>query len=159
VTLLTKEIRCLRTVDLLRQFNRFASITLFKPSKCHAKRSSFYLVASNIQTEHPGVVTAIQNWKHTWAVATFGGDENYEEIVRRDNSQAERILDDFGSELVRLGRKIWDIQPGLLRKRRSLQDRPCARVLLSRNAGKDHLVDHIGHQSTLPIRLDFEFSR
>lgn len=68
------------------------------------------MVGTNIQTEHPEVTTVIQSWKHTWAVATFGGDEDYGEIVRRNNSEAERILDDFGSELVRLGRKIWDIQ-------------------------------------------------
>jgi 23S rRNA U2552 (ribose-2'-O)-methylase RlmE/FtsJ len=110
IIILLHKLEAVDTVELLCQFNRFSSITLFKPAKCHAKRSSFYMVGSNIQTEHPEVITAIQNWKHTWAVATFGGEEDYGEIVRRDNSQAERTLDDFGSELVRLGRKIWDIQ-------------------------------------------------
>jgi 23S rRNA U2552 (ribose-2'-O)-methylase RlmE/FtsJ len=110
IIILLHKLEAVDTVELLCQFNHFSSITLFKPAKCHAKRSSFYMVASNIQTEHPEAITAIHNWKHTWAVATFGGEEDYGEIVRRDNSQAERILDDFGSELVRLGRKIWDIQ-------------------------------------------------
>jgi hypothetical protein len=53
------------TVELLCQFSRFSSVPLFKPAKCHAKRSSFYMVASDIQTEHPEVITAIQSWKHT----------------------------------------------------------------------------------------------
>jgi hypothetical protein len=52
------------TVELLCQFNRFSSVPLFKPAKCHAKRLSFYMVASNIQTEHPEMITAIQSWKH-----------------------------------------------------------------------------------------------
>ena len=110
IIILLHKLEAVDTVELLCQFNRFSSITLFKPAKCHAKRSSFYMVASNIQTEHPEVITAIQNWKHTWAVAIFGGDEDYGEIVRRDNSQAEKMLDNFGSELVRLGKKIWNIQ-------------------------------------------------
>jgi hypothetical protein len=53
------------TVELLCQFKRFSSVPLFKPAKFHARRSSFYMVASNIQTEHPEVITAIQSWKHT----------------------------------------------------------------------------------------------
>jgi 23S rRNA U2552 (ribose-2'-O)-methylase RlmE/FtsJ len=114
IIILLHKLEAVDTVELLRQFNRFSSITLFKPAKCHAKRSSFYMVASNIQTEHPEVVIATQNWKHTWAIATFGSDEDYGEIVRRNNSQSERILDDFGAEIVRLGRKIWDIQAGAL---------------------------------------------
>lgn len=54
--------------------------------------------------------------KRMWAVATFGYDENYGKQVRRGSSLAEKVLDDFGPELVRMGRKIWDIQAQALAK-------------------------------------------
>jgi len=108
--ILLHKLEAVDTVELLRQFNHFSSITLFKPARCHAKRSSFYMVASNIQTEHPKVTMAIHNWKCMWTVATFSSDEDYGRQVRRDNFFAEEILDDFGPELIRLGRNVWDIQ-------------------------------------------------
>lgn len=48
IIILLHKLEAVDTVELLCQFNRFSSITLFKPAKCHAKRSSFYMIASNI---------------------------------------------------------------------------------------------------------------
>jgi 23S rRNA U2552 (ribose-2'-O)-methylase RlmE/FtsJ len=116
IIVLLHKLEAVDTVELLCQFNHFSSITLFKPAKYHASRSSFYMLASNVQTEHPEVIMAIQNWKRMWAVTTFGNEENYGKKVRRDSFLAEKILDDFGPELVRMGRKIWDIQAQALAK-------------------------------------------
>lgn len=41
------------SVGLLHAFARSAAVRLFKPRAAHAKRSSFYMVASAVDTRHP----------------------------------------------------------------------------------------------------------
>jgi 23S rRNA U2552 (ribose-2'-O)-methylase RlmE/FtsJ len=98
------------SVELLRQFHRFSSVRLFKPPKAHAKRSSFYMIASNVQVEHPQAVAAVDEWKRTWKITTFGSEEEIEEHIQKDSSWAEEILEDFGPVLVDIGRSVWSIQ-------------------------------------------------
>lgn len=98
------------TLELLHLFAQFSFIRLFKPSRAHAKRSSFYMVAANVQVEHPEAVKAVESWKQLYKVATFGSEEEYTQLVHKDSSWAERILNDFGPALVQMGRPIWDIQ-------------------------------------------------
>jgi len=104
------------TVSLLYTFNKFASIKLFKPTRHHAKRSSFYMVATNIQSQHCEAVLAVERWKRQWKVATFGTDVEYKEELRVECLHAEEVLEEFGSELVRLGREVWGIQVRALEK-------------------------------------------
>ena len=104
------------TVSLLYTFNKFSSVMLFKPTKRHAKRSSFYMVATNIQSQHCEAVLAVETWKRQWKVATFGTDAEYEEGLRAACSNTEEVLGEFGVELVRLGREIWRIQARALEK-------------------------------------------
>jgi hypothetical protein len=75
-------------VEILHQFHRFSSIQLFKSTKAHAKRSSFYLVASNIQVEHPQAIAAVEKWKRTWEITTFNNNEENIEHLHRDSSWA-----------------------------------------------------------------------
>ena len=49
------------TMEILHLFAQFSSIKLFKPPRAHAKRSSFYMVASNVQVEHPEAVKAVES--------------------------------------------------------------------------------------------------
>jgi 23S rRNA U2552 (ribose-2'-O)-methylase RlmE/FtsJ len=97
-------------VEMLHQFHQFSWIQLFKPTKAHAKRSSFYLVATNIQVEYPQAIASVQEWKRTWEIATFGNNEENIEHVRRDSSWAEEILKDFGPVLVDMGKSVWETQ-------------------------------------------------
>jgi 23S rRNA U2552 (ribose-2'-O)-methylase RlmE/FtsJ len=113
---LLHKVEAIDTVELLYQFDHFSTIRLFKPAPSHAKRSSFYMVASDIQTGHPEVATAIVRWKRMWEVATFGNDDDYEIQVRENSSRVQDILDAFGQELVRMGKDIWDIQARALSK-------------------------------------------
>lgn len=69
------------TMCCVYKFTKFSSVQVFKPVKHHAKRSSFYMVATNVQSRHPEAVLAIQFWKEQWKLATFGSDEKYEEDV------------------------------------------------------------------------------
>ncbi|MCJ1436652.1 hypothetical protein MMC27_006033 [Xylographa pallens] len=59
-------------IQLLYQFSQFAQIQLFKPQKKHALRSSFYLVAKNMQPDQQAAQSAVQQWKEAWWRGTFG---------------------------------------------------------------------------------------
>jgi hypothetical protein len=49
--ILLHNIEAWNTCTLLKAFDSFSSIVLFKPEKKYATRSSFYLVAKNVQPE------------------------------------------------------------------------------------------------------------
>jgi 23S rRNA U2552 (ribose-2'-O)-methylase RlmE/FtsJ len=104
-------------VELLRTFAAFSKIQLFKPARIHAQRSSFYLVAKDVQPDHPAVVDAVEKWKKDWWTATFAGREGTGlEKEEEDEQKINSILEDFGPELVTLGRPIWQIQLNALKK-------------------------------------------
>ncbi|KAH6868980.1 hypothetical protein B0T10DRAFT_501928 [Thelonectria olida] len=104
------------TVTTLRRFHRFASVKLFKPKRGHATRSSFYMVATDIQSQGPEAIAAVERWKTIWRAATFGSDEEYECMLCEDELDAEELLRKFGSELVGLGREVWKVQADALAK-------------------------------------------
>lgn len=108
--LLLHKLEAWPTVSLVRIFNRFSSVKLLKPVSGHKTRSSFYMVARSVQSQHPEAAAATRRWKSTWRLATFGTDEEYMEELRREEGMATDVLEEFGPELVRLGREVWDVQ-------------------------------------------------
>ena len=104
------------TVNLVWRFQKFSSVRLFKPKTGHAKRSSFYMVATSIQSQHPEAVRAVERWKTTWRAATFDSDEEYREVLWDSELSVDEFLEDFGPELVELGREIWKVQADALAK-------------------------------------------
>ncbi|OCL14162.1 hypothetical protein AOQ84DRAFT_309391, partial [Glonium stellatum] len=116
MVVLLHKLEAIDTVSLLYSFNKFSSVKLFKPKKHHAKRSSFYMVATNIQSQHCEAVLAVEGLKRQWKVATFGTDVEYEEELRAACLNAEEVLEEFGIELVRLGREVWEIQANALER-------------------------------------------
>jgi hypothetical protein len=116
MVVLLHKLEAWRSVFLLYTFSKFASIKLFKPRRYHAKRSSFYMIASNILSQHPEAVAAVESWKETWRVATFGTEEEYRAMRTEEQSKVEKVLEGFGPELVSLGRNVWSIQAAALAK-------------------------------------------
>lgn len=102
------------TAEILRLFSGFSNITLFKPVKAHAKRSSFYMVAKKVRPLM--AVETIEAWKEEWRIATLGSQNEYEVLTRRSAEDAQTMLDQFGEELVRLGRLVWATQAKALEK-------------------------------------------
>lgn len=98
------------TLSLVYKFTKFSSVRLFKPEAGHAKRSSFYLVASDVQSQHSEAVLAIERWKTIWRSATFGNDEEYWGELRKGEQSVAEVLREFGPELIRLGREVWGVQ-------------------------------------------------
>jgi 23S rRNA U2552 (ribose-2'-O)-methylase RlmE/FtsJ len=101
-------------VLLLRTISRFSIVQVFKPRRGHAKRSSCYLVASNIQPQHEDAVEAVRTWKQLWKTATFGTEDEYEQLVRSLEPNVEDVLEDFGPRLIELGRNVWKTQADAL---------------------------------------------
>lgn len=104
------------TVSLIIKFLGFSTVRFLKPKKGHAKRSSFYMVATDIQSQCPEAVQAIARWKEIWRVSTFDSDEEYHEVLWNGEPRAEEILKNFGPQLVALGREIWNVQAEALAK-------------------------------------------
>ncbi|KAL9631193.1 MAG: hypothetical protein Q9164_006021 [Protoblastenia rupestris] len=113
------------TVLTLRAFDRFASIALFKPLAAHKARSSFYLVAKNIQPHHKDALVGIQDWTKAWKDATFcaltgEGREDAFPGNRNESTalgqQVTKVIDEFGERLVKLGENTWKIQEEAIRK-------------------------------------------
>lgn len=109
-------------VLLLRTFSRFSSVQVYKPKAGHAKRSSFYMVASNIQLQHEDAIQVVQRWKRLWRSATFDTDEEFSRLGRSLQPDAEELLDDFGPRLMELGRDVWETQANALAKASFVRD-------------------------------------
>lgn len=108
----------LRTIQLLALFDKISSIELFKPTKAHATRSSFYLIAKNVQPQQAEALAAVASWKKAWKEATFPQSTNEEaENVQIDIAkEVEEVLSSFGERLIELGNPIWQIQRDALGK-------------------------------------------
>ena len=52
----------------------------------------------------------MEKWKKIWTTATFGTQEDYETVLMEGDETVENVLEEFGSELIRLGKKIWHVQ-------------------------------------------------
>ncbi|KAL6879193.1 hypothetical protein J3F83DRAFT_758880 [Trichoderma novae-zelandiae] len=104
------------TVSLVYTFSRFSTVQLFKPRRAHAKRSSLYMIATNIQGNSPLAQEAVESWKQTWRVMTFGSDEERKQNISEGHMDEQVLVEQFGPQLVRLGRGLWDIQARALEK-------------------------------------------
>jgi hypothetical protein len=62
----------LDTAEILHTFSSFSDITLFKPDKAHAKRSSFYMVAKNVQSHSLAAVEAVKRGKRSGGSRHWG---------------------------------------------------------------------------------------
>jgi 23S rRNA U2552 (ribose-2'-O)-methylase RlmE/FtsJ len=104
------------SVELLQILESFSKIQLFKPARIHAQRSSFYVIAKDVQPKHPKAIEAIQKWQKDWWRATFAGKEHTGEDKEVDEQRVYSVLDSFGPKLIELGRPIWKVQLDALRR-------------------------------------------
>lgn len=116
MVVLLHKVEAWETILTLRLFSEISTMVLFKPDKYHAKRSSFYLVAKNIATEHPMAHRAIDEWKRMWTLATFGPQEELDDLIRRRKGTLPGVLEEFGPELIQHGEPIWTVQANALSK-------------------------------------------
>jgi 23S rRNA U2552 (ribose-2'-O)-methylase RlmE/FtsJ len=105
------------TCTLLKAFDAFSSVILFKPVRKHAQRSSFYLVAKNVQPESSSAKETLEEWKQLWYGTTFGVDTRTEYAVEHPKEEVvTTFLQEFGPRLVELGSPIWETQANALKR-------------------------------------------
>lgn len=61
MVVLLHKIEAASTVQLLYAFSKFSSVQVFKPAKIHAKRSSFYMIATDVRVESEEARAATQS--------------------------------------------------------------------------------------------------
>ncbi|VUC22359.1 unnamed protein product [Clonostachys rosea] len=104
------------TVKILYTFSKFASVKLFKPKSAHGSRSSFYMVATNVQNQQEDAMVALAKWKKIWHECTFGTQEECREAFHEDDLDVHRVLAEFGPDLIRMSKRVWSIQTSNLSK-------------------------------------------
>jgi 23S rRNA U2552 (ribose-2'-O)-methylase RlmE/FtsJ len=103
-----------RCVRLLYAFSRFSDIQLFKHRRYHAEKSSFYLVAKNVQPKREEAIQAMNTFRNSWYCATFGADQSKVESDELGGDDIASVLAEFGPAFIELARPIWAIQAAAL---------------------------------------------
>ena len=102
---------------ILYTFSKFAKVQVFKPARKHSARSSFYMIAKDVQPEHEAAKRAVQEWRDVWWKTTFGGEDGTGEKKEEPNNDfVSQVLDEFGGKLIELGSHVWRIQADALAK-------------------------------------------
>ncbi|KAG9515741.1 NAD(P)-binding protein, partial [Aureobasidium melanogenum] len=105
---------------LIHMFDQFSHIHIVKPTRSHATRSSFYLVAKNIQHQNPACVKAMELFKLIWERATLKDETAASALLYKDLCLVEKSLqpeiEEFGQRFIELVRHTWKIQANALEK-------------------------------------------
>jgi 23S rRNA U2552 (ribose-2'-O)-methylase RlmE/FtsJ len=103
---------------LIRMFFQFSDVQIFKSSKNHTIKSSFYLVAKKIQSEGAACLEAMEVFKLIWGKATIKDESVPADILFKELSHVvtslQSELENFGPRYVELVRHIWKIQANAL---------------------------------------------
>lgn len=109
-----------RVLRLLKAFDRISQITLFKPPFCHAKRTSFYLVAKNVDPQHEVARCLLRDMRKSWRARTanaFNMEIPGNPMESNDEEEdMEDIMQSFGGKLITLAEPVWKIQTEAMEK-------------------------------------------
>lgn len=98
-------------LKLLMMFESFSKVQLFKAHRAHATRSSFYLVAKNVQAESTEAKEAVKRWKEDWWTTTFAGEDGTGlRLEPPADEEVHETLEANGKRWRELGRPIWAVQ-------------------------------------------------
>jgi 23S rRNA U2552 (ribose-2'-O)-methylase RlmE/FtsJ len=122
-----------RIFRLLHMFSKFSQVQIFKPKKSHAIKSSFYLVAKDIQSESPSCLEVMDLFKLIWERATLKDESASSALLYRELGLVEKSLqpelDEFGDMFVMLIRHTWKIQADALEKAPFIEESAAARPI------------------------------
>ena len=103
---------------LIRMFHQFSHVHIFKPTKNHTIKSSFYLVARDIQAESASCLEAMELFRTVWERASVKDDSVSSTVLYKElalvQSSLRPELEAFGPRYVELVRYIWRIQADAL---------------------------------------------
>lgn len=137
------------TVQILHDFQSFATVRVKKPTTSHKASSSFYMIAENVIPTSASAVALVAKWKNAWKAATLrlvttaarpcnentnGGEMDDIEStlaeldihsVRASDTEVYGLLEAFGPTLIEMGISVWETQmEGLRGKRGESIQRP-----------------------------------
>lgn len=98
-------------------FSKFARVRLFKPDVQHQHRSSFYMIATDVQSQGEAAQRVVKQWTSEWKAATFGTDEEFREALHSNSVDIDKVLKEFGEQWVGMGREVWSLQIKGLQKK------------------------------------------
>lgn len=133
------------TVRLIYTFSLCSdSVNLFKPTKSHKMKSSFYLVVKGIDPKSQAALRAVERWKAQWKFATFGKDvisnEERETLGRTEDMEAKVVLQNFGEELLALTEPVFRLQAEALRNSPWVKNLRREEKLKERSESKDEAL-------------------
>jgi len=127
--MLLHKLEAWNTCKLLKSFDAFSSLFLYKPESKWAQRSSFYLIAKNVQPQSEPAKEAVEGWKKDWYTTTFGGDGRAgSDIEDPSTDDVAAFLAEFGHRLVELGQTVWDTQARALERAPYVKLSPFGRI-------------------------------
>jgi len=95
---------------LLRNFEQFAKVEVWKPERYYAQSSSFYLIAKEVQVGHAWRCRWWRSGRGCGRGRRFGGLGGEGEEV--SGERVARALEGYGERFVQLGGPVWGIQAG-----------------------------------------------
>lgn len=104
---------------LLATFSAFSNLQVFKPRKVHATRSSFYMIASNIQSKSSAAQAVVEQWKFQWRQMTLESECGVDEKGQQSGhfgAELPDVLEQFGSQFIELVEPVWEIQSKAIQK-------------------------------------------
>jgi hypothetical protein len=91
-------------------------------------KSSFYMVARNVQSQHAEAIRAIEDWKMAWRIATFDTEEtSAPQMASICKVSVEAVLMDLGQDVLKWGEQVWKVQADALEKAPFVRDGENAR--------------------------------
>ena len=103
---------------LIQMFCQFSNVHIFKPTKNHTIKSSFYLVAKDIRAESPSCLEAMELFRTVWKRASVKDGSVVSTVLYKElalvESSLQPELEAFGPRYVELVRHIWRIQADAL---------------------------------------------
>lgn len=120
IVLLLHHVESWDTVCILHAFNQFSHIQLYKHPKYHAIKSSFYLVAKNIDLHHENAIISLSYWKDLWRYLTFKEPGNLPSprsiLYKSEDDFIQGVLSEFGPRFLELAGPVWKKQAKALRR-------------------------------------------
>ncbi|KAK3341887.1 hypothetical protein B0T25DRAFT_574210 [Lasiosphaeria hispida] len=106
------------SLAMIHAVSGFADVALFKPTRAHRTRSSFYMVARNVRPGSGAAREAVDGWKARWRAATFGEGQDLGGVFLGDvgDDKVEGVLKAFGSRFAELAEPVFAVQAEALRR-------------------------------------------